>query len=1166
MIKKIIQYIFFISILSVTVFSCTKEISDDIFNFIESFFSLEVVSDTNEVEIGEAVNFTLTLQESDLPSEYILDFSSNGEGEFTLDSTSFTSGQSTNIERGTRNITYLPTSNGIHFVKFTVTNANEEPLSLSETISITVGEPVELEPSFNIIVETDLENVNEEGVATVTEGATVTITIRIVNELDNVPDGTEYAIEFGSSATGTFVFEGENYTGDSRVVVAEKELVFEFTPEEIEEYDLKFSVTSQFDDSSICESVIFDVLISDSEKPVITLNGENPLILTVGDEYVEEATVVDDIDNAIEITFGGTFDGTTNTVGEFTRTYNAVDSDGNVAEQKERIINIVTQDVVLIDSIALTPAILNLGLNTTQELNVIINPENATNKELEWTSDDTSIATVANGIITTVGLGGPINITARATDGSNISTVVELIVISDIMLANEITIVNFSEIMEVGESDTFTVSVIPAEASQTVMWTSTNPNVASVNENTGLVTALTAGETMITAETTDGSNLEVSTNVTVEIAITGISVAPSEVTLIVGGIADLEASVQPPNVTNPVVTWTSNNPEIVEVDSNGRIAGVSVGNTVVRATIGGFSSIVSVIVSASNSSPTANISFAPASGGVTGTEYTFDGSGSSDPQGDSLTYTWLIDGSEITGEEVVYTFTNAGTFIIELTVGDGELESTIEETITITEALSGENDITAITIDGVITPSAVIDFENHTASLQLTSETNDVTSSSQIGFIVSDGAVLELIGGTSTEAALLTAGYNVIAENGDVKSWGVSVLRPSRENDIIGFTLSDQGIDATIDTENHIATIQLDSGTAPEAFSELGVQISEDASLQFITSLGFVANQRTYIYRVTAAIGEEQQWSVVVLDAVNIAPVASVILSATEGDAPLTVQLDGSGSTDADGDPLSYLYSNGQIWTAANSPTTAITEFTLSIPGTYFIEFEVSDNRGGSDTEIVTITVTEPVIPVTSISATPATITVEIGVTRSFSTTIVPMNADNQGLSFESDNTSVATVSASTTNSLNGFIRGVSLGSTTVTVASDDNGLEDTIEVIVVEPRFSEDTGVLIADPGTTVMVNIIYGDVGGEGNGTITAVNNGVELGSATAIWTSDSGMEEVVEDSFTFIMPTEGRVNIVGRQFVDDGDFGFTDITIRIDGSTVASFSMIDETRFPE
>lgn len=67
-----------------------------------------------------------------------------------------------------------------------------------------------------------------------------------------------------------------------------------------------------------------------------------------------------------------------------------------------------------------------------------------------------------------------------------------------------------------GETLQLTAVITPEDATnKTVNWASSNPNVATVDEN-GLVTACSLGTTTITAVTTDGSNLSASCMVTVK--------------------------------------------------------------------------------------------------------------------------------------------------------------------------------------------------------------------------------------------------------------------------------------------------------------------------------------------------------------------------------------------------------------------------------------------------------------------------------------------------------------------------------------------------------------------------------------------------------------------------------------------------------------------------
>ena len=82
-------------------------------------------------------------------------------------------------------------------------------------------------------------------------------------------------------------------------------------------------------------------------------------------------------------------------------------------------------------------------------------------------------------------------------------------------LVTSITLDEQEMTLNVGEERTLAATVLPDDADyKTVLWTSSNPEVASVDAS-GLVTALSHGTTTITATTTDGSNLSATCLVTV---------------------------------------------------------------------------------------------------------------------------------------------------------------------------------------------------------------------------------------------------------------------------------------------------------------------------------------------------------------------------------------------------------------------------------------------------------------------------------------------------------------------------------------------------------------------------------------------------------------------------------------------------------------------------
>lgn len=136
----------------------------------------------------------------------------------------------------------------------------------------------------------------------------------------------------------------------------------------------------------------------------------------------------------------------------------------------------------------------------TEAINAIITPENATRKAITWTSSDTNVATVTNGVVKGISAGTAI-ITATTKDG-NFTDTCEVTVTQ-----NAVTGIRISEKLidlGMGYKKQITATVMPDDATdKSVEWTSENPEIATVSDN-GTITGKSYGRTVVTATTTDG--------------------------------------------------------------------------------------------------------------------------------------------------------------------------------------------------------------------------------------------------------------------------------------------------------------------------------------------------------------------------------------------------------------------------------------------------------------------------------------------------------------------------------------------------------------------------------------------------------------------------------------------------------------------------------------
>lgn len=238
----------------------------------------------------------------------------------------------------------------------------------------------------------------------------------------------------------------------------------------------------------------------------------------------------------------------------------------------------VKANTIAVTGVTLSPSgTKTAALNETVTFTATVAPTNATNKNVTWTSSNTSVATIADGAVTLIAP-GVTTITVTTEDGSFTGTC-ELTVTN--IMASQIIIDN-ALALKVGESGQISLTIVPSGASQTATWTSSAPEVATVDA-TGKVSALKQGTAKITATTTDGTDLSASCDVTVSnVAVTAVALDASSKVIRVGKTATLTATVSPANATNKEVTWSSSKTDFATV-ADGVVTAIAVGTTTITA-------------------------------------------------------------------------------------------------------------------------------------------------------------------------------------------------------------------------------------------------------------------------------------------------------------------------------------------------------------------------------------------------------------------------------------------------------------------------------------------------------------------------------------------------------------------------------------------------------
>lgn len=243
-------------------------------------------------------------------------------------------------------------------------------------------------------------------------------------------------------------------------------------------------------------------------------------------------------------------------------------------------------DVIVIPTpvseIALNQASVSLQVGATFTFIATVSPETATNKGISWSSDNAAVASIdEKGVITAHSL-GQATIIATSTDGSGVVATATVCVIPTPAESISIQTPASTE-FKVGEIISLKATVLPESASdKSVVWSSCDSNVATVNAK-GEVTAINVGTVVISATNSAGISSEISLTVVPTLA-EGISVLPSSMTLKVNETGALTVNLTPVTTTDKGIIFESSNKDVANVDENGNVVALSIGEAIITVT------------------------------------------------------------------------------------------------------------------------------------------------------------------------------------------------------------------------------------------------------------------------------------------------------------------------------------------------------------------------------------------------------------------------------------------------------------------------------------------------------------------------------------------------------------------------------------------------------
>ncbi|MDE6479120.1 MAG: Ig-like domain-containing protein, partial [Muribaculaceae bacterium] len=680
---------------------------------------------------------------------------------------------------------------------------------------------------------------------------------------------------------------------------------------------------------------------------------------------------------------------------------------------------------------------LSMTEGDSANLTATIAPENATDKSVTWTSSDASVASVSSEGIVTAVKAGTATITATSANGKTATCKVK--VAAKIYEVTGITLSNNKLSLTEGETATLTATIAPENATdKTVTWTSSDASVASVSDK-GVVTAVKAGTATITATSANGKTANCTVTVAANIiSVESVAISKTELSLTEGDTANLTATIAPENATDKSVTWTSSDASVATVSDKGVVTAVKAGTATIT------------VASSNGKTATCKVTVAAKVIDVTG--ITLSKTELSMTEGDSANLTATIAPENATDKSVTWTSSDASI----ATVSDKGVVTAVKAgtaTITATSA-NGKTATCKVTVAAKIYEVTGITLSNtklsltegETATLTATIAPENATDKT-VTWTSSDASVASVSDkGVVTAVKAGTATITATSANGKTANCTVTVAANIISVESVAISKTELSLTEG-DTANLTATI------APENATDKSVTwTSSDEAVATVSADGVVTAVKAGTATITAASSNGKTATCTVTVTAKVIDVTGITLSdidlsMTKGETiTLTATIDPENATDK---TVTWTSSDEAVATVdAEGNVTAIA-----------VGEAVITAACGNVSASCHVTVL-PIL-VESLTIDPAEWRGKEGSEFTITATVLPDDAADKTVTFESSDTSIATVDAE------GNVKVLKEGTCVITVSTVD-GSDLTAECVITSLSGVE---TIFADPDASVDV-----------------------------------------------------------------------------------------------
>ena len=712
-----------------------------------------------------------------------------------------------------------------------------------------------------------------------------------------------------------------------------------------------------------------------------------------------------------------------------------------------RIMRDIDVNEINVSAVTLDPVSLTLSKNNSLQLFHEIIPFDATNQKVIWSSSDSTVVFVANGVVVAKETGSA-SVTVTTLDG-NLTASCMVTVPEETIPVKKVILDNTSLSLIPEQTDTLNAIVLPEDATDSkIHWNSSDTNVVKVKN--GVITAKTYGKATITVTANDGEKTAkcVVTVPEIIIPVATVVLDKSTLTLSPDQTDTLNATVVPEDATDSKIHWNSSDTNVVKI-KNGVITAKATGTAQITVTTNdkGKTAKCNVIVQKtivhvagvilSNSS----LSLLP-------------------DQTDTLKA--IVIPEDATDKDV--TWSSSDTNII--TVIDGVITAKAIGSATITVTTNNGNKVAdcnihvsenMVSVTGVIlSNTSVILQPNQTDTLSVKILPENA-SNKKVTWSSSDTSIVSVVFGVITAKNIGNATVTVTTQDGNkTAGFEVSVIAPTVS--VYSVTLDKIALVINPDSTDTIKATILPQDATNKTLS----WSSSDINIVSVAD-GVITAHDTGTAKITVTThdGNKTAACLVMVNLPTIS-VSSVTLNKTrvtliqDQIEILRVTILPENATNK---TVTWRSTNPSVVSVEDGEIVAIN------PGSAQIIVTSIDSR---QTATCTVTVTEPFTPVEGITVDQSEVNVSVYTTHQLHETVLPENATNKNVTWTSSDTLIAKVK-------NGLITAIKTGTAVITVTSEDGGYSALCGVSVQEEGYGSVRDIEGNEYSTVRIGNLIW-------------------------------------------------------------------------------------------